>query len=148
MLHSFVEIDSVKKQYTDIKIDAVRPLSQSPSPTSNVWTRMQDAYFSSCCLILYVITKLHMEGLSKDIGDIKRNELLMLKHLISLYPSPLSPIRRHRLLQLSLLLCLRFIFLMYHITIYSRCWDFQYIIKTITADLKWIFPPTYRIFLI
>ena len=89
-----------------------------------------------------------MEGLSKDVGDIKHNELLMLKHLNLPRLSPLSPTRRHRLFQLSLLFCLRLIILLSRITRTSRCWDFQYRIKTISAYLKQIFPPTSCIFII
>ena len=96
--------------------------------------------FLSCCLILYVVTKLHLEGLYKDEGDIKHNELLMLKHLNLPRLSPLSPTRRHRLFLLSLLFCLILILLLSRITRTSRCWDFQSRIKTIPAYLKRIFP--------
>ena len=58
-------------------------------------------FFFSCCIIIYSITKLHPEGLSKEVGDIKHNELLMLKHLILLHPSPLLLTRRYRLFKLS-----------------------------------------------
>ena len=37
-----------------------------------------------------MITKLHIEGFYNDVGYIKINELLMLKHLILFHPSPFS----------------------------------------------------------
>ena len=122
--------------------------SQSILPTSSIWIWMQDAYFLSYCLILYVVTKLYFEVLSKDEGDIKHNILIMLKHLILLHPSPLSPTRCHHLFQLSLLFYLVLIFLLSCITRTSRCWDFESRIKTIPGDLKQIFPPTFCIFII
>ena len=107
---AFLYLNSVKKKYTGIKLDTFHPLSQSPLLTSNIRIHMQGAYFLSCCLILFVVTKLHIDGSSKDVGDIKHNELLMLKHLILLQPSTLSLTRRHRLFQLTLLFCLTLIF--------------------------------------
>ena len=109
---------------------------------------MQDAYFLFCYLIIYVIKKLRMEGLSKGLGDIKHNELLMLKCLISYFI--LFSFFRPDATTFSkcLFFCLRLIFLLSHITKTPRCWESQSRIKKIPAYWKRIFPQTSLIFVI